>query len=54
MGGQEGMEMEFWVVLGGFRQRKNGRGRLPATEKRTKMNKKLQIPMFSGFGMLEY
>ena len=24
VGSQEGMEMQFWVVLGGFRQRKNG------------------------------
>ena len=44
---EEGIEMEFWVVLGGFRQPKNGLGRLPVTEKRTTMKKKLQIQMFS-------
>ena len=33
--------MEILVVLGGgFRQPKNGLGRLPATEKRTTMKKK--------------
>ena len=49
--------MEFWVVLGGFRQPKNGLGRLPATEKRTTMKKNCKYSntdIFKGFGMLEY
>ena len=47
--------MEFWVVLGGFRQPKNGLGRLPATEKRTTMKKKTaNTDVFKGFGMLQY
>ena len=46
--------MEFWVVLGGFRQPKNGLGRLPATEKRTTMKKNANTDAFKGFGMLEY
>ena len=48
VGSEEGIEMEFWVVLGGFRQPKNGLGRLPATEKTdNNEKKKLQIKMFS-------
>ena len=38
--------MEFWVVLGGFRQPKNGLGRLPATEKRTTMKKNCKYRCF--------
>ena len=47
--------MEFWVVLGGFRQRKNGLGRLPATEKTDDNEKKTaNTDVFKGFGTLEY
>ena len=46
--------MKFWVALGGFRQPKNGLGRLPATEKRTTIKKTANSDVFKGFGMLEY
>ena len=46
VGSEEGIEMEFWVVLGRFRQRKNGLGRLPATKKRTTMKKNCKYRCF--------